>query len=114
MTKNNGSSLDFSNEKMKSIPDGIETKERKSYAITSLVTGLCALFSCIVVPILFFLTLPLGIIAIIFGAIVIARKQAGIGLAIAGLVTGIIALLITVLASILWLIVILIATGKIT
>ncbi len=57
--------------------------------IASMVCGIIALvFSCC----LYYVSIPLSIIAVILGGVAIAKKNSGKGMAIAGLVTGIIAL----------------------
>ncbi len=72
--------------------------EKKGFNITSMILGIIAiLFS--VTQYSLYVTLPCGIIAIIFS--IAGRKDAGRGMGITGLVLGIIALVIFVLILIL-------------
>lgn len=66
-------------------------KNKKGFCITSMVLGIVALvFFC-----LWYISIPCGILAIIFG--VLGIKSANKGMAIAGLVTGSIGLVISTL-----------------
>lgn len=58
-----------------------------AFAITSLVTGIIAFL----VGWIFFLSIPIGAVAVVFGALGLKKKD-NKGLAIAGLVTGIVGL----------------------
>ncbi len=65
--------------------------------IASMVCGIIALvFSCC----LYYISIPLSIIAVILGGVAIAKKNNGKGMAVAGLVTGIIALVPAILVII--------------
>jgi len=66
---------------------GVE-KDRKGFAIASMILGIVS----IVLFCLWFISIPCGILAIIFG--VISIKSTGKGMAIAGIITGGIGLLI--------------------
>ena len=74
-------------------------KNRKGFCITSMVLGIIAL----VFFWLWYLSIPWGILAIIFG--VLGIKSVNKGMAIAGLVTGSIGLVISILIVIIILIV---------
>lgn len=63
-----------------------ETKELKGYSIASMVLGIVSL----VFLVLWYISLPSAILAIIFA--IIGMKKGGKGMAIAGLVTGIVAI----------------------
>lgn len=66
-------------------------KEKKGFCIASLVLGIVALvFFC-----LWYISIPCGILAIIFG--ILGIKTVNKGMAIAGLITGSIGLVISVL-----------------
>lgn len=66
-------------------------KDRKGLAISSMVLGIIALvFFC-----LWYISIPCGILAIVFG--ILSIKSTGKGMAIAGLVTGSIGFVLTVL-----------------
>lgn len=66
-------------------------KDRKGFAIASMVLGIVALvFFCI-----WYISIPCGILAIIFG--ILAIKSTGRGMAIAGLITGSIGFVLTIL-----------------
>jgi hypothetical protein len=58
-----------------------------AFGITSLVTGIIAFL----ISWIFFLSIPIGAVAVVFGALGL-RKPESKGLAIAGLITGIIGL----------------------
>lgn len=66
-------------------------KDRKGFAIAALVLGIVAL----VLFCIYYISIPCGILAIIFG--ILAIKSSGKGMAIAGLVTGSIGLFLTLL-----------------
>lgn len=66
-------------------------KERKGFCIASMVLGIvCLVFFCV-----WYLSIPCGILAIIFGILGIKSKTKG--MAIAGLITGSIGLVISIL-----------------
>lgn len=69
----------------------------KALAIASMVTGICSIFPgwCIA-----WLPVILGLIAVVLGGIVLAKKMNGKGMAIAGLVTGILSLVIYIIVYI--------------
>lgn len=65
-------------------------KDRKGFCITSMVLGIIAMvFFC-----LWYLSIPCGILAIIFG--ILGVKSTNKGMAIAGIVTGAIGLVISI------------------
>ncbi|TAL14675.1 hypothetical protein EPN95_02105 [Patescibacteria group bacterium] len=57
-----------------------------AFSVTSLVTGVVAFLTGWI----FFLSIPVGAVAIVFAAINLKKGYGGKGLAIAGLVTGIV------------------------
>ena len=66
-------------------------KERKGFCIASMVLGIvCLVFFCV-----WYVSIPCGILAIIFG--ILGVKSTGKGMAIAGLITGSIGLVISIL-----------------
>lgn len=67
------------------------TSERKGFNITSMILGIVSLITFCA----WYISIPAGIIAIIFS--VIARKDAGRGMGVAGMIMGIIGLIIAVL-----------------
>lgn len=70
-------------------------KEKKGFCIASMVLGIVALvFFCV-----WYISIPCGILAIIFGILGVKTKNKG--MAIAGLITGTIGLVISVLIIIL-------------
>mgnify|MGYP002626869172 CR=1 FL=1 len=69
----------------------MENKDKKGLAIASMVLGIVSIVPGWCIP---YLPLVLGLIAVILGGVSINKKQAGKGMAIAGLVTGIISLAI--------------------
>ena len=74
-----------------------EPSNKKGFAITSMVCGICALvFTC-----LSFISLPLSIISIVLGTISIKRKSPGKNMAISGIVCGIIPLVLQIISYIL-------------
>ena len=67
-----------------------EKKDKKSFCIASLVLGIIALILfCI-----FYISIPCGILSIIFG--ILGIKSEGKGMAIAGIITGSIGLIISI------------------
>lgn len=71
--------------------NSVSKKDRKGFAIAALVLGIVS----IVLACLWFLSIPCGILAIIFGAL--GLKSTKKGLSIAGIVTGIIGTLALVI-----------------
>lgn len=69
----------------------MENNQPKGLAITSMVLGIISIVPGWCIP---YLPLILGLLAVIFGGVSIAKKQGGKGMAVAGLVTGIISLAI--------------------
>lgn len=66
-------------------------KDKKGFCIASLVLGIVAIvFFC-----LWYLSIPCGILAIIFG--ILGIKSTGKGMAIAGLITGAIGLVVSII-----------------
>lgn len=66
-------------------------KERKGFCIASMVLGIiCLVFFCV-----WYLSIPCGILAIIFG--ILGVKSTSKGMAIAGLITGSIGLVVSIL-----------------
>lgn len=74
---------------------GVSTNERKGFNITSLVLGIISVL-CFC---WWYVSIPTGIIAIIFS--VAGKKDAGRGMGIAGMVLGIIGLVLCILIYIL-------------
>lgn len=66
------------------------TKDRKGFAIAALVLGIVA----IVLSCLWYISIPCGILALIFG--ILGRKSSKKGMSIAGLVTGVIGMIISI------------------
>ena len=71
------------------------TKDRKGFAIAALVLGIVS----IVLACVWFLSIPCGILAIIFGAL--SLKSSKRGFSIAGIITGIIGTLALIIILIL-------------
>lgn len=67
------------------------TTERKGFNITALILGIISLVSFCA----WYISLPTGIIAIIFS--IAGRKDAGRGMGVAGMVMGIIGVILTIL-----------------
>ncbi len=66
-------------------------KEKKGFCIASMVLGIvCLVFFCV-----WYLSIPCGILAIIFG--ILGIKSTSKGMAIAGLITGSIGLVVSIL-----------------
>lgn len=68
-----------------------QTGERKGFNITALILGIISLISFCA----WYVSLPSGIIAIIFS--IAGKKDAGRGMGIAGMVMGIIGIILTIL-----------------
>lgn len=66
------------------------TKDRKGFAIAALVLGIVA----IVLSCLWYISIPCGILALIFG--ILGRMSSKKGMSIAGLVTGVIGMIISI------------------
>lgn len=73
------------------VTSSAETVEKKGFNITSMILGIISLLSFC----WWYISLPTGIIAIIFS--IAGRKNAGRGMGIAGLVLGIIGLILCIL-----------------
>ena len=73
------------------IKNSTETTERKGFNVTSLILGIISLVSFCA----WYISLPTGIIAIIFS--IAGRKDAGRGMGVAGMVMGIIGVILTIL-----------------
>lgn len=67
------------------------TNERKGFNITSLILGIVSIISCCA----WYISLPTGIIAIIFS--IAGKKDAGRGMGVAGMIMGIIGTILTIL-----------------
>ena len=65
-------------------------KDKKGFSIAALVLGIIAIVCCCV----WYISVPCGILAIIFG--VVGIKSSKIGMSIAGLITGAIGLVISI------------------
>lgn len=65
----------------------------KAFSITSMVTGIVAVCTCC----LWYVALPLGAVALVFGIISLVKKYDGKGMALAGVITGGAALVLMVL-----------------
>jgi len=70
-----------------------------AFGITSLVTGIIAFL----IGWIFFLSIPIGAVAVVFGALGLKKPQ-GKGLSIAGLITGIIGVVFGLALLLIWLI----------
>ena len=68
-----------------------QTGERKGFNITALILGIISLISFCA----WYISIPSGIIAIIFS--IAGKKDAGRGMGVAGMVMGIIAIVLTIL-----------------
>lgn len=66
-------------------------KDKKGFAIAALVLGIVA----IVLSCLWYISIPCGILALIFG--ILGRKSSKKGMSIAGLVTGVIGMIISII-----------------
>ena len=67
------------------------TKDRKGFAIAAaLVLGIIAIVLCCI----WYVSIPCGILALIFG--ILGRKSSKKGMSIAGLVTGVIGMIISI------------------
>ncbi len=75
-----------------------------AYGVTSLVTGIVALVGAWLI----WISLPLAVLAIVFGALGMKRPDSK-GLAIAGLVTGSVAALIALVIVFFWILAITVA-----
>ncbi|HJJ47949.1 MAG TPA: DUF4190 domain-containing protein [Methanocorpusculum sp.] len=75
------------------MSEEIYDESKKGLSIASLVLGIIGLFCLPVIP---------SILAVIFGAMCISKKQGSKGLAIAGIVLGVISLIMTVICIIFW------------
>jgi hypothetical protein len=62
----------------------------KGFAITSMVLGIISVVICLIWPV----SIPLAIIAVVFAIIALVKRRPGKGMSIAGLVTGGVTLLI--------------------
>ena len=83
------------NENIKETANNTPQKDRKGFAIAALVLGIVS----IVLACVWFLSIPCGILAIIFGAL--SLKSSKRGFSIAGIITGIIGTLALIIILIL-------------
>lgn len=65
----------------------------QGFAITSMVTGIVAVCTCCV----WYLSIPLAIVSLVFGIIVLTKKYQGRNMALAGVICGGAALFLTLL-----------------
>lgn len=79
------------NTKTQNIEKSETKKDRKGFCIASLVLGIVAIvFFCV-----WYLSIPCGILAVIFG--ILGIKSTNKGMAIAGLITGAIGLIVSLI-----------------
>lgn len=82
------------------VPPVPQQRPKNGLAIAALVLGIVGLVFCLI-PILGFIAIPLGALALIFGIIGIVRKRKGTatagGMAIAGTIAGLVALVVGII-----------------
>lgn len=65
-------------------------KDKKGFAIAALVLGIIAIILCC----LWYVAIPCGILALIFG--ILGRKSSKRGMSIAGIITGVIGMILSI------------------
>ena len=76
------------------VTNSPQPQQGKGLAIASMVLGIVSIVLCCC---FYYLAFPCGILALIFGIIVIKNKRLGKGMAIAGIITSSVALVFAVL-----------------